>query len=214
MSQIASLNYNNKCLIPKDSAYTNISGWIISIKLPQELPCDLLEYLRNSLNTQEDAFYKLELYLAYKVTDKTNYALLCTRKTTNPIEEKLCIVIVNNENIIDLISIEAKRIIRCENECTYDCCQWYKNKSMEEGFPKYYYLRNCMLLAVYSSEKSISITISTSALRILYGIIKSYFKPIYCTNDCLYGDSQVGLRYPTAVNDNITDYQISTTSSS
>ena len=88
------LNYNKRCLIPKDCDYTDIDGWIVSIKLPQELPCDLLEYFKNILNEQKDAFYKLELYLAYKINNEINYALLCTRKITNPIEEKLCIVIV------------------------------------------------------------------------------------------------------------------------
>ena len=44
------------------------------------------------------------------------------------------------------------------------------------------------------------------ALRLLYSIIESYFMPIYCTNDCLYENSQGGLRaYPTAVNYQITD---------
>lgn len=215
VSKIASSSYNNKFLIPKDTEYTNINGWIVSIKLPEELPCDLVEYLRNILNKQKDAFYKLELYLAYKKTNTINYALLCTRKTTNPIEEKLCIVIVSDKNIIDLISINAKRIIRCENKCTYDCCQCHEYRSMEDIIPKYYYLTNHMLWAVYSCEKSIPIIISMNALRILYSIIKSYFMPICCTNDCLYGNNQIGLRaYPIAVNDNLTDYQISTNSSS
>ena len=214
MWEIDSSNYNNRYLIQKDNVYTNINGWRVSIKLPQELPCDLLDYLRNILNNQEDAFYKLELYLAYKKTDKSNYALLCTRKTTNPIEEKLFIVIVNNKNIIDLIPIKAKRIIRCENECTDKCCHCHKQKSMKEGIPKYYYLTICRLWAVYSCEESISITISMRALQLLYKIIKSYFMPICYTNDCLYENGQVSLMaYPTAVNDNITDYQISTTTS-
>lgn len=205
---------NNKCLIPQNTDYTNIDGWRVSIKLPKELSCNLLEHLKYILNKQEDAFYKLELYLAYKITDETDYALLCTRKTADPIEEKLCIVIVNNKNIINVISIEAKRIIRCENECIYDSCSCCKHKSEGYGIPKYYYLTNRKLLAVYSSENSIPITISMSALRLLYNIIKSYFMPIYCTNDCLDENNQIGLMaYPTAVNDNITDYQISTTSS-
>lgn len=214
MFEIYISNYNNKYLTQKDKSYTSINGWRVSIKLPQELPCDFLEYLRNILKDQEDAFYKLELYLAYKIRDKANYALLCTRKTTNPIEEKLCIVIINNKNIVDLISIEAKRIIRCEDECTDECCQCYKQKSIEEGIPKYYYLTNRSFYAIYSCEESICIAISMGALGLLYRIIKSYFMPIFYTNDYLDRDSQQGLRaYPTAVNDNITDYQISTTSS-
>lgn len=216
MFKIAISDCNNKCLIPKTNAYTNINGWIVSIKLPEELPCDLLEYLRNILNNQQDAFYKLELYLAYKTANKINYALLCTRKTTNPIEEKLYIVIVSDNTIIDLTSLEVKRIIRCKHECTYDCCQCHKYKSIEESFPKYYYLTTRMLWAVYSSEKSIPIIISINALHTLYSIIKSYFMPICYTNDFLYGDNQVDLRaYPTAVNDTITEsYQISPTNGS
>ncbi len=42
VSKIASSSYNNKFLIPKDAEYTNINGWIVSIKLPEELPCDLV----------------------------------------------------------------------------------------------------------------------------------------------------------------------------
>lgn len=214
MCKINSSDYNNKCFIPKYTDYTNINGWIVSIKLPKELPFDLLEYLSNILNKQEDTFYKFELYLAYKTTNEINYALLCTRKTTNPIQENLCIVIISNENIIDLISIDAKRIIRCEYECTYGPSYYHKCKNIEKFIPKYYYLTNRMLFAIYSSKKSIPITISKNALRILYTIIKSYFMPIYCTNDCVYTNNQCGLRaYPIAVNDNLTDYQISTTTS-
>lgn len=211
VSKINISNYNNKYFIPKDTDYTNINGWIVSIKLPKELSCNLLEHLINTLNKQEDAFYKLELYLAYKITDKTNYALLCTRKTINPMKEKLCIVIVNNKNIVDIISIDAKRIIRCENTCMYDYCQYHQYKVIEKCYPEYYYLTNRMLWAIYSPEKSMPITISNNALRILYSIIKSYFMPICYTNDCLCEKNQDGLRaYPVAVNDNITGYQIST----
>ena len=214
MFEIYISNYNNKCLTQKDKEYTNIDGWRVSIKLPQELPCDFLEYLRNILEDQEDAFYKLELYLAYKITDKANYVLLCTRKTTKPIEEKLCIVIINNRNIVDLISIEAKRIIRCEDECRDECYHCCRQKSMEEGIPKYYYLTNHSFCAIYSCEKSICISISMGALRLLYKIIKSYFMPIFYTNDYIDRNSQPELRaYPTAVNDNMAGYQISTTTS-
>ena len=112
-----------------------------------------------------------------------------------------------------MISINAKRIIRCENKCKYDCCKCYKSKSIKEGIPEYYYLTNCMLWAVYSSEDAIPITISMNALGILYRMIKSYFISICCTTDCVDVSSQEGLRaYATAVNDQITDFQISTTS--
>lgn len=202
MSKINSSN--NNCLIPKDSSYTDINGWLVSIKLPKDICCNLLEYFKCILNKQENAFYKLDLYLAYKITDEINYALLCTRKTTNPIEEKICIVIVNNTNIIDIIPIYAKRIIRYENEYPSDCCGCYPYKNMEYGIPKYYYLTNCNLWAVYSCENSIPITISTNALRLLYNIIESYFMPIYYTNECLSVNNNMGLRaYPTAVNNYI-----------
>lgn len=207
-----SSNYYKKCFIQKNTDFTNINGWIVSIKLPKELSCDVLEHLEDILNEQENVFYKLELYLAYKITDKTNYALLCTRKITNPMEEKLCIVIVNNKDIVDIVSIDAKRIIRCENKCVYDYCQYHQYKVIEKYYPEYYYLTNRMLWAIYSPEKSIPITISNNALRILYSLIKSYFMPICYTTDCLQEKNQGGLRaYPTAVNDSITDYQISTT---
>ena len=105
-----------------------------------------------------------------------------------------------------MISIKAKRIISCENECTDKCHNCYKQKSMEEVIPKYYYLTTRKFFAVYSCEESICITISMRALRLLYSIIESYFMPICCTNDCLYENSQGGLRaYPTAVNYQITD---------
>ena len=93
-----------------------------------------------------------------------------------------------------MISINAKRIIRCENKCKYDCCKCYKSKSIKEGIPEYYYLTNCMLWAVYSSEDAIPITISMNALSMLYSIIKSYFMPICYTNECLYGNNTAGLR--------------------
>lgn len=151
--------------------------------------------------------------MGYKITDEINYALLCTRKTTNPIEEKLCIVTVSSKNITNLITIGAKRIIRCDDQCTYDSFSCCKCMSLELGLPKYYYLTNRKIWAVYSCENAIPITISDSALRALYNLIKSYFMPIYYTTDCLYGNNQTNLRaYPTAVNDNLTDYQISPTS--
>ena len=52
------------------------------------------------------------------------------------------------------------------------------------------------------------------ALQLLYKIIKSYFMPICYTNDCLYENGQVSpMAYPIAVDNSITDYEISTTTS-